>query len=411
MGDEQSSAPTATPLAVQLANQIGQELEARRDGAFGDDRSFADHAVEVLEKFSPAAQLTPDEIIRSLFTDGALPRQEDPDARFGDMAITLFNGREFNIVAIYWLDSATAIHQHGISGAFQVLAGSSLHACYRFERTRDVDDHVHLGKVELDKLEVLEFGDVRPVLPGGDGVHALWHLLRPSVSFVVREYTGALRPYAYRVPCLEFDPFVPDDKISLRLEALRILSSSDAPTLGEMIEALGRDGTPMSIVRVLEWVSTRPVGLQQRLVDAVRERDGGFADALDSVLDETHRRQRLQLVREQVHDADQRLLLGMLLHCPDRDQIIGHVGRLRPTADPAELISGWIASIVNRTHGVEISPAGRATLTAMLDGDLTRSAVDGQQRADAKVLRYITGRSRVFAPLFKRHADAPPLAT
>lgn len=410
MADAQSSEMTATPLAVQLANDIGQELEARRDGALGDHRSFADHAVEVLEKFSPAAQLTADDIIRSVFTDGALPRQEDPDARFGDMAITLFNGREFNIVAIYWLDSATAIHQHGVSGAFQVLAGSSLHACYRFEQTRYVDDHVHLGSVELDRLEVLDHGDVRPVLPGGEGVHALWHLKRPSVSFVVREYTGALRPYAYRVPCLEFDPFVSDDTASLRLEALRILSASDSPTLGEMIEVLGRDGTPMSVVRALEWVSTRPVGVQQRLVDAVRERDGGFADALNSVLDEINRRQRLQLVREQVHDADQRLLLGMLLHCPDRDQIIRHVARLRPTADPAELIGGWIASIIGRTHGVEISPAGRATLTAMLDGDPTRCAVDGDQHADAKVLRYITGRSRVFAPLFTGHAVAPPRA-
>ncbi len=409
MGDDQSNAPTRTALVLQVANQIGQELEARRQAARSDDRSFPDLAVEVLEKFCPAAQLTADDILRSVFTDGLLPRQEDPDAKFGDMSITLFNGREFNIVAIFWLDSATAIHQHGVSGAFQVLAGSSLHACYRFERTRDVDDHVHLGKVVLDKLEVLGLGDVRPVLSGTEGVHALWHLQRPSVSFVVREYDGALPPYAYRAPCLEFAPFVRDDTASLRLEALQIMLASDAPALGEMIEALGRDAAPLAIVRVLEWVSMRPVALRRRLVDAVRERDAGFADALDSVLDEINQRQRIQLVRDRVHDADQRLLLGMLLHCPDRDQIIGHVARLHPSADPAELISGWIASIVGRTHGVEISPAGRKTLNAILGGDLPPSAVDGDQQADSKVLRYITRRSQVFAPLFKP-AETRPLA-
>jgi hypothetical protein len=409
MGDEQSSAPTRTALALQVANQIGQELEARRQAARGDHRSFADLAVEVLEEFCPATQLTADDIIRSVFTDGVLPRQEDPDAKFGDMAVTLFNGREFNIVVIFWLDSATAVHQHGVSGAFQVLAGSSLHARYSFKQTRHLDNHVHLGKVALDKLEVLGLGDVRPVLSGAEGVHALWHLERPSVSFVVREYSGALPQYAYRAPCLEFDPFVRDDTISVRLEALRIMLACDAPALGETIEALGRDAAPLAIVRVLEWVSMRPVALRRRLVDAVRERDAGFADALDSVLDEINQRQRIQLVRERVHDADQRLLLGMLLHCPDRDQIIGHVARLRPSADPAELISGWIASIVNRTHGVEISPAGRKTLTAILDGDLTPTAVDGDQQADSKVLRYITRRSQVFAPLFKP-AETQPLA-
>jgi hypothetical protein len=54
-------------------------------------------------------------------------RQMDPQASFGDPPITLFVGPRFYIDVYYWLDSTTAIHEHGFSGAFQVLHGASVH--------------------------------------------------------------------------------------------------------------------------------------------------------------------------------------------------------------------------------------------------------------------------------------------
>ena len=260
-------------------------------------------------------------------------------------------------------------------------------------------------------------GDVRPVLPGGAYVHALWHLERPSVTFIVRENSRstAQPQYSYLAPCLEYDPFFIDDTTTTRLQMLGLLHSLNAPTLGEMVEAVGGEGTPLPIVRVAKWASHVPAALGQRLVEAVRKHDPGYADALDTALEELEREERISLVRDKVHDADQRLLLGLLLHCPDRDQILRHVARLRPSADPAELISGWIASIVVKTHGIEISPAGLAALTSMLASDPTGSALNGDQHLapdDARVLRYITRRSRVFAPLFPRAQDLslmPPI--
>jgi hypothetical protein len=432
-GDEQCSQPagvqsedgeasggdvTRPHLPLQLAAQIGRELQARWRAVRNDHRRFADLAVDVLHEFSPAQKLTVEDLVRGLFTDEVLPIQLDPEARFGDASITLFHGREFHVDVVFWLDSKTSVHQHGFSGAFQVLAGSSLHARYSFEQTRYLDDHVHLGRLQPSDLEVLERGDVRPILPGDAYVHALWHLERPSVSFIVREHarSTAQPQYSYLASCLEYDPFfINDQTTTTRLQMLRLLHSLNAPLLGEMIEAVGREGAPLPIVRLTQWVSRRPAGLGQRLVEAVRKYDPGYADALDLALEELEREGRISLVRDKVQDPDQRLLLGLLQHCPDRDQILRHVARLRPSAHPAELISGWIASILVQTHGIEISPAGLAALTSMLASDLSSSAVKGDQHLapdDARVLRYITRRSRVFAPLFPRAQDLslmPPI--
>ena len=394
-------------LPLQLAEQIGRQLQARWRAARNDHRRFADLAVEVLEEFSPAEKLTADDLVRGLFTGDVLPIQYDPEGRFGDASITLFHGREFHIDVVFWLDSKTSVHQHGFSGAFQVLAGSSLHARYRFEQTRYLDDHVHLGRLQLSALEVLQRGDVRPILPGDAYVHALWHLQRPSVSFIVREHarSTAQPQYAYLSPGLEYDPFFTDHVTTTRMQMLRLLHKVDSPLLAETIEAIGREGAPLPIVRLAQWASQRPAELGQRLVETVRKVDPGYADALDCVLEELDREGRITRVRDKVEDPDQRLLLGLLQHCPDRDQILGHIARLRPSADPAELISGWIAAIIVRTHRVELSPAGIAALTSVLAGDHTSPDLDGEDQLapdDARVLRYITRRSHVFAPLFPK---------
>jgi len=49
---------TRTDLPLQLAAQIGRELQARWRAVRNDHRRFADLAVAVLEEFSPADQLT-----------------------------------------------------------------------------------------------------------------------------------------------------------------------------------------------------------------------------------------------------------------------------------------------------------------------------------------------------------------
>jgi hypothetical protein len=410
---------TRRHLPMQLATQIGRELQARWRAVRNDHRRFPDLAVEVLEEFSPAEKLTAEDFVRGLFTDDVLTIQTDPEAKFGDASITLFRGREFHIAVLFWLDSRTSVHQHGFSGAFQVLSGSSVHARYRFEQTRYLDDHVHLGRMELADLEVLERGDVRPILPGDAYMHALWHLERPSVTFIVRENirSSAQPQHGYLPPCVEYNPFFIDDVTTTRLQMLHVLQRSKDPLVGEMVEAVGQEGAPLPIVRVAQWARNAPAEFGQRLVEAVRKGDAEYADALDCALGELEREGRISLVRDRVTDTDQRLLLGLLLHCPDRDQILRHVARLRPSADPAELVGGWIASITAATHKVELSAAGRAALSAKLRCRLAgQSPADDHQLPpdDARVLRYITRRSQVFAPLFPESQDRsrmPPIVS
>src|SRR5687767_4243497 len=53
--------------------------------------------------------------------------------QFSDLPVTVARGTGFYVEILVWAVGTAAIHQHAFSGAFTVLAGSSIHSHYRLE--------------------------------------------------------------------------------------------------------------------------------------------------------------------------------------------------------------------------------------------------------------------------------------
>jgi hypothetical protein len=159
----------------------------------------------------------------------ALPAQVDLAARFGEPPLTLYSTSRFHISLLYWLDSTTSIHEHAFQGAFRVVRGSSLHSRWRFAEETRICGRLRVGNATRVASEVLTMGDVRPILPGGEGAHALFHLEQPSATLVARTRSDpAARPqYEYCPPSLAVDPLVEDPSLTPRLQLLHLLRQED----------------------------------------------------------------------------------------------------------------------------------------------------------------------------------------
>lgn len=163
--------------------ELGQRIEAQWASAGRDVRQFpaiAEHALTALD----AGNFSLDAIGAFLVETTVV---QQPATKFSNMPVTVFTGDGFYIEMLVWTKGTTSIHQHGFSGAFRVLSGSSLHTDYRFRTCDRRGDHLALGEVQAAAMRLLRTGDVMRIESGPEGlIHALFHLDNPSVTLVVR---------------------------------------------------------------------------------------------------------------------------------------------------------------------------------------------------------------------------------
>src|SRR5215208_5129839 len=132
---------------MQPFAELAALVEGRWRDKNYDDNLLPGIAAGALREADVPARVDPWAIIRWVHTTANLPRQQDPQAKFGNPPVTLFVGPRFYIDVYYWLDSTTSIHQHSFSGAFQVLLGGSVHSRYRFAKQREINPHFLVGEI------------------------------------------------------------------------------------------------------------------------------------------------------------------------------------------------------------------------------------------------------------------------
>src|SRR5690606_15983271 len=131
---------------------------------------------------------------------------------FGQPEIIAYDHPRFYIQLLFWLDGTTDIHQHEFSGAFHVMAGSSIHALYQFDPKHTITPHLQLGDVRMKKIELLETGTTVPIISGSKCIHSLFHLETPSVTVVVRTQNdpGTSPQFNFLPPHIALDPHLND---------------------------------------------------------------------------------------------------------------------------------------------------------------------------------------------------------
>jgi hypothetical protein len=348
---------------MQFFHELGSLVEQRWRDVNYDEGVFPEIAAEALSETMPSSRVNPWDIIRWLNTTTELPEQQDVPGTFGNPPITLFNGQRFYIDVYYWLDGTTSIHQHAFCGAFQVLQGSSILSEYGFEEKRRINSHFSAGEIILDKVELLEQGDIRQILPGGQYIHSLFHLDRPSATVIIRTRYGPSHSpqYNYLKPFFAVDPFFRSAAIIKKVQSAALLLSMKYPQADELIGELLSCSDFQTAFAILELASNqlandqmeRAFGIstgQQRFqayIETARRRHGELVDLILPVFDEFRRQHNLIQRRGQITASEHRFFLALLLNVPDRRKLLDLVRQRFPDRDPVGTVTGWVDDLAN----------------------------------------------------------------
>ena len=347
--------------AFQFFQRLGTSVEDAWRRRNYESTVFPEIAADALEKYSPGQHVDPFDAIRHLAGNHALPKQWDMEGEFSNLPITLFNGPRFYIDIYFWLDGTTTIHQHGFAGAFQVLSGSSLHSHYEFLPTRIVSPHFAVGKLSLQKAQVLSQGTIKRIIPGSNYIHCLFHLERPSTTITIRTpgLPNAQPQFHYLSPGVAFDPFFKESTFYKKVQSADLLLRMRHPEaesiLAQMIRESDLHTAFMLLGNAFGHYHRNPIeqhlGLKtgierfQKLQTAARNHHGESIDVFYEVFNEGERQRKLVERRGYVTDEELRFFLALLLNVWGREQILKLVRQRFPTESPAEKVLMWIEEL------------------------------------------------------------------
>ncbi len=349
---------------MMLFSHIGSCVEQQWRADHFDDGSFPAIATSVLTTFAPAKHIAYAEVIEALLFDPHMPPQPQ-ELSFGQPPILVYSHPRFYIEVLCWMDATTTIHQHGFSGAFHVLAGSSVHTRYEFTLRERINQHFLLGDVRFSSCEILSAGDTRMIRSGKDFIHALFHLQRPSITIVLRTRSEAEASpqYNYLPPNLALNPFDKQNVDAQREQILRMLLASDRPAFETLITRLLTESDIPTIYRVLQFAYLRSVAPPYDLsAEAVagffavaRSRFGERIDQIGATIVRAAQFEDLAARRAEVTEAEHRFFLALLMNLPNRTHIES-VLRQRFASEPSSLILRWLQEMT------QVSPDGTVSL-------------------------------------------------
>lgn len=347
---------------MEIFQQLGRTIEERWRAENYLEESFPDLAAKALAEVQLARNgVTPWDIIRWSHSESQLPRQLDIEGRFGNPPITLYCGSRFFVDIYFWLDGTTDIHQHSFAGAFQVLVGSSIHSRYEFQQEQAINEHFLLGRIDLKEVELLTEGDIRPIIPGPDHIHSLFHLDRPSCTITVRTFALASRQpqYSYRKPSVATNPFYQDASFVRKLQTLTMLLNLQPPGHDELIlELLAISDLQTTYSLLLN--AAQMLGSSQieeffqlstgqnrfaSLMEQARLKHGKQIDYLLPVLIEAQRQDDIVRRRQFITSNDHRFFLALLLNIPSTEKILELVKSRFPNEEPLDKVLDWVMEL------------------------------------------------------------------
>jgi predicted metal-dependent enzyme (double-stranded beta helix superfamily) len=365
-------------------DELARAVDSRWTAAGRRDDRLTGIAVDTLVELPVPDTLDAVTVLDRLVRDDALPKQRKVTDQFGQPPTVLYLSSGLEVQALTWIEGTTSIHQHGFDGAFRVLQGSSLHVQYDFEPSEELaDGHLVAGTLRMKSAEVLTAGDVRAIPAGPGFIHSLFHLERPSVTIVVRNDSSNLPfpQYDYRHPGLGIDIQAKDERLSMRLRALRAIESV-APDDGMRVALeLVRAEDLWTAFRVTEfWF--RNVSDDDRFGDlagALAARDTTMSGLVEEMFGEQKRQARLLRRRGMLDRQPHRLLLAVLVNLPDPGSVAATMAALFPGREPAEVTLEIVEELASPQlrglSGMHLSPEGLDAVRRALRGNQFEQAL------------------------------------
>lgn len=325
---------------------LGDQLGAAFAAHDFDEAAFPELAARALVEARLDEGFDARALLHALVTSD--PGLEQGPGGFADAAAVVYRGRGFYLEILYWLDGTTTLHEHAFSGAFQVLAGSSVHTTYDFALERRVRSTLRLGRLAPREVELLRRGAVRPIVSGPGFIHALFHLERPSVTLVARTVNehDRLPQLNYLPPGVGFDPFEVDRLRDRRSEALTLLRETDPPALHAAMEEVARTADLPALFHALRHLATpfHDVAALAHWAALAEPRHGAAMGTILAALHEQVRRLHLTERRAAVRDPGLRYFLALLLNVPTRADLV-RLLREAGVEDPSAAIPYWLTAM------------------------------------------------------------------
>jgi hypothetical protein len=311
---------------------------------------FPEIARDALEKSKPSSNVDLQDLIHEFLLHDEQPFQSS--SGFGQPELILYDNPKFYIQALFWLDGTTDIHQHEFSGAFHVMAGSSIHATYDFEKARSITAHFRLGDLKLKHVSQLETGSTVSITSGRNCIHSLFHLETPSVTIVVRTHAdpGTGPQFTYLPPHVAIDPVQQDGLTTRRKQLLDVLEQTEAPDYSDLVaEMLGDLDFERGFFILQNCIGhLRDLGTWEQVWNVFARKHGRLAAPVKSTLEEIIRRDALTAMRITIEDVEHRFFLALLLNLERREDIVRLVGK-QYGGDALATILSWAEELIQIT--------------------------------------------------------------
>ena len=350
---------------------LGETVYAKWKKVNFDLTRFPEIARKALEKSNPSKHVELTELIHDFLLQDDQPFQTS--SGFGQPELILFDNPKFYIQALFWLDGTTDIHQHEFSGAFHVMAGSSIHSRYDFEKPKAITAHFCLGNLKLREVALLETGSTVPIVSGRSCIHSLFHLETPSVTIVVRTHSdpGTGPQFTYLPPHVALDPIQQDALTTRRKQLLDVLEQTEAPDYADLlVEMLGELDFERGFFILQNCIGhLRNLGAWDRAWSTFARKHGSLAGSVKPTLEEIIRRDALTAMRGEFEDVEHRFFLALLLNLERREDILRLVAS-RHKGDAVVTILRWAEELIHADeHGLWLLDAKLPWLVGLEEED------------------------------------------
>lgn len=273
--------------------------------------------------------------------------QVNIDSGFGQPPLTVYSSDNFFIEVLFWLSATTSIHQHNFSGIFYVLSGSSIHTVFSFREEHKINDHLSFGDLITEKIEFLNKGSHRKILPGNSFIHSLFHLDHPSASLVIRTFEDKLKPiqYEYHRPHVAINSFYNNQRLRRQLEILRMMKVSANPNFLKSLNEFAEQCDLHSFIEVnknlaLENLLTNDA--IENLLTIARRKHGQFINFIAPLFAEIDRVNSIRIGRISITQPDHRFFMALLMNAENRKHVDQIIRQRYPQEEPANLVTNWI---------------------------------------------------------------------
>ncbi len=352
---------------------LGDDLERRWRRQSYDEEAFPGLALAAMERRPPHGEVAAADVVDWVFDPGQTFRQPSYRVLFGEPPVMLYQAPRFYIEALFWRSGTTDIHEHGFSGAFAVLAGSSVHSHWRFTPERAINSRMLSGRLERVSTEILRPGGIRPIRSGDRLIHQLFHLEVPSVTVVVRTYEDRdhLPQYKYLPPGLAIDPESGDGLRTRRLLFLEGMARGQIDGLRKHAGRLAEEADAETVFYMLSALTRLKVDreLLAELYGTARRRFGELADLFERACDTERRIRLVTALRGKVTDPTARFVLALLMLMPDRDSVLEAVRLEFPADEPLAVVEAGLAAMSGKESlGFELDDANRLIVRGLIEG-------------------------------------------